>query len=103
MVYQLLNIGFDVRAFIPISFLSGTRPSNNWFILEELQKLGYITEIDDGSHDDLIILEMAKCIGGFVISNDKFRDHTHIEDLREVIEDRVVRFKFESMGRVKKG
>lgn len=32
--------------------------------------------IDDGSHDDLIILEEAKMAGGFVISNDKFRDHS---------------------------
>lgn len=46
-----------------------------------MHQLGFLTVIDDGSHDDLIILEMAKMVGGFVISNDKFRDHINVKGL----------------------
>lgn len=59
-----------------------------------MRDLGYVIPIEDGSHDDLVLLEMAKCTGGFVISNDKFRDHMNIAALKDVIQRRVVRFKF---------
>jgi hypothetical protein len=68
----------------------------NW-ILQELNKMGYVIPIEDGSHDDLVLLEMAKIVGGFVISNDKFRDHLDIAALEDVIKGRVVRFDFRAI------
>uniref|UniRef100_A0A915D4J3 RNase NYN domain-containing protein n=1 Tax=Ditylenchus dipsaci TaxID=166011 RepID=A0A915D4J3_9BILA len=73
---HLLEIGFDVRMFLPFSYMNKNKVAN-FYILEQLHSLGLLTIIDDGSHDDLVILEMAKNVGGFVVSNDKFRDHTH--------------------------
>jgi len=28
--------------------------------------MGYVIPIEDGSHDDLVLLEIAKTVGGFV-------------------------------------
>lgn len=60
-----------------------------------------MTIIDDGSHDDLVILEMAKSVGGFVISNDRFRDHSQtVRDLLKVIQTRTVLCTFERIQNV---
>uniref|UniRef100_A0A914GU78 RNase NYN domain-containing protein n=1 Tax=Globodera rostochiensis TaxID=31243 RepID=A0A914GU78_GLORO len=75
MARSLLKAGFDLKMFVPISYMNNSKSVHNKFIMEELQKLDYLTVIDDGSHDDFFPLEVAKCNGGFVISNDRFRDH----------------------------
>jgi len=45
------------------------------FILEVLKELGLLIPIDNGCHDDIVLLEMAMNVNGFVVSNDRFRDH----------------------------
>ncbi|KAL3121772.1 hypothetical protein niasHT_002000 [Heterodera trifolii] len=98
MARNLLRAGFDLKMFVPISYTNDNKRVHNKFIMEELQKLDYLTVIDDGSHDDFFLLEVAKCNGGFVISNDKFRDHrvrTEVPDgLRQIIDNRSVPFSF---------
>jgi len=95
---QLLRSGFDFRAFIPTSYLFGEREVDNSELLTLLRKMGYVIEITDGSHDDLILLELAKASGGFVISNDKFADHLNFPSLKDVIDKYIVRFSFRSSG-----
>uniref|UniRef100_A0A183C0L2 RNase_Zc3h12a domain-containing protein n=1 Tax=Globodera pallida TaxID=36090 RepID=A0A183C0L2_GLOPA len=98
MARSLLKAGFDLKMFVPISYMNNSKSVHNKFIMEELQKLDYLTVIDDGSHDDFFPLEVAKCNGGFVISNDRFRDHrvrTEVPDgLRQIIDSRNVQFAF---------
>jgi len=77
-----------------------------------MQKLGYLGTITDHSHDDLILLEYAKCTGGFIISNDKYRDHDQIYSTKtkdkaslDVMRERIVRYKFKpcNVEKLKKG
>ncbi|KAI1727802.1 zc3h12a-like ribonuclease NYN domain-containing protein [Ditylenchus destructor] len=85
-----LEEGYDIKMFVPVSYMNPNKVVNV-FILEQFHHLGYLTIIDDGSHDDLLILEMAKNVGGFVVSNDKFRDHlAKVESLMNVIKARTV-------------
>ena len=77
-----------------------------------MQKLGYLGTITDHSHDDLILLEYAKCTGGFIISNDKYRDHDQIYSAKtkdqaslDVMRERIVRYRFKrfSVDKLKGG
>jgi hypothetical protein len=69
---QLLEQDFDVRHFVPVSYMSETKVLNNFILkvgseelieyclsillLEVLMNLGLLIVIDDGSHDDLVCL-----------------------------------------------
>ncbi|CAK5077631.1 unnamed protein product [Meloidogyne enterolobii] len=111
---NLLRETFDLKLYIPDSYMTGVNREKvaNHFILEEMQKLGYLGTITDHSHDDLILLEYAKCTGGFIISNDKYRDHDQIYSTKtkdkaslDVMRERIVRYKFKpcNVEKLKKG
>ncbi|KAF7633720.1 RNase_Zc3h12a domain-containing protein [Meloidogyne graminicola] len=111
---NLLKEMFDLRLYIPDSYMTGINREKvaNHFILEEMQKLGYLGTITDHSHDDLILLEYAKCTGGFIISNDKYRDHDLLYSTKtkdkaslDVMRQRIVRYKFKhcSVDKLKGG
>ncbi|KAH7730195.1 Ribonuclease Zc3h12a-like [Aphelenchoides avenae] len=92
LVHSLLQADFDVMMYVPAVFMKDrSREHVEYsFVLKYLEPL-CVTTIDDYSHDDLVLLEAARCFGGFVVSNDKFRDHhKKIPYMRRVIEERVV-------------
>jgi hypothetical protein len=61
--------------------------------IKELEKLGILTIVENGQYDDFVILQEATTRGGFVISQDRFKDFDHIPMLTEAIR-RVLRFRF---------
>jgi len=71
---SLLVAGYDLQMLVPPSYMSLYKTANV-YILEMLQRRGFLTEVTTGVHDDLAILEVAKSCAGFVITNDKYRDH----------------------------
>lgn len=92
MMNLLVAEDFDVQMFIPASFLNN-RTVFHRHVIEYLEKLCVVTMIHDHSHDDLVMLEAARALGGFVVSEDKFAQHHEDHPkLRKVIEERVVGF-----------
>jgi len=75
VVTQLLKEAFDVHLLVPSEYLSESK-TRHVFILEVLKDLGLLIPIDNGCHDDIVLLEMAMNVNGFVVSNDRFRDHS---------------------------
>jgi len=87
VVTQLMKEAFDVQLLVPSEYLNGNK-TRHVFILEVLKDLGLLIPIDDGCHDDIVLLEMAKNVNGFVVSNDRFRDHSanlHVPGLHSTI------------------
>lgn len=55
-----------------------------------------VFKLQDHAHDDLVQLDSARTFGGFIITNDRLKDHLVAHPtLRNVIENLVVRFRVE--------
>ncbi|KAH7727130.1 hypothetical protein AAVH_05355 [Aphelenchoides avenae] len=92
LVHALVEAGFDVKLYVPVSF-TRARMIGHRHVLKYLERLHVVEIMHDQSHDDLVQLKVASTVGGFVITNDRFADHHSMyPQLRELIEERVVRF-----------
>uniref|UniRef100_A0A914LR39 RNase NYN domain-containing protein n=1 Tax=Meloidogyne incognita TaxID=6306 RepID=A0A914LR39_MELIC len=97
VVKKLFEEDFDVRVFISFSYMSENKVSN-LFILQEFKALGILTVVPPNVHDDIAILEYASQVGGFIVSNDKFREFKYCQKILECVE-RTIRFKFKHLKR----
>ncbi|KAF7633451.1 hypothetical protein Mgra_00007139 [Meloidogyne graminicola] len=86
---------FDVRVFLSISYMSQNKVSN-LFILKEFKSLGILTVVPPNVHDDIAILEYATQVGGFIVSNDKFREFKYCPKMSKCTKcvERTIRFTF---------
>uniref|UniRef100_A0A914EPJ5 RNase NYN domain-containing protein n=1 Tax=Acrobeloides nanus TaxID=290746 RepID=A0A914EPJ5_9BILA len=94
LVHYFVSHGFDIDLVTTLGSMNEIY-SENTFILKHFRRLGLLTATNDHL-DDLIVLEQARCTGGFVVTNDKYRDHknaSNLEGWTEVIEKRLVPFK----------
>ncbi|KAL7072940.1 hypothetical protein ACQ4LE_008017 [Meloidogyne hapla] len=95
VVKKLMEEDFDVRVFLSFSYMSDNKVSN-LFILQEFKTLGILTVVSPDVHDDIAILEYATQVGGFIVSNDKFREFKYCPKMSKCTKcvERTIRFKF---------
>ena len=70
--------GYRVRAFVPGYFLQGRsehRRVTNSKLLAEMAKTGDLVPLPPQDDDDVYFLHYAREHGGYIVTNDMFRDH----------------------------
>jgi len=88
LVHELISNDFDVLALLRQSYTYEDVVENS-FIIQRLKSLGFVRVIQytETPHDDKEILKTAASTGGFIISNDTFRDYALMNGTPEAVLD----------------
>ncbi|KAI6233978.1 hypothetical protein M3Y99_00851100 [Aphelenchoides fujianensis] len=90
LVYDLVRLGHPVGVVLK-AFFNDPKHMRHMEVLKRLIELGLVTIVPDDVDDDAVVLDIAKKCGGFVISNDQFRQ-TAYDRFDEVRTQRRVGF-----------
>ena len=73
---------------------NSTMQTESWESIDRLKAMGKLTLCPNDCHDDTLILDLAVGYDGFVVTNDRFKDHVDKPYASEWIQQRRLPFTF---------